>query len=164
MNQDQPLNSDLQQAIDSVTSVESTPVAEPQIPETSTPVASEEVDAPVADSVPEEAAAPAMLDFSAPEPATPVPAEQMPTATEHSFTSSGLSSEMQQIKESALKELTPLLGNMDINPSQKFKIYHDILTILNDRSVIQPAYEAARDIADAKEKAEALLFLVEAIG
>ena len=46
---------------------------------------------------------------------------------------------------------------------QKFKIYQDIIEDLNDTSVLEPAYNAAREISDETERAEALLSIVESI-
>lgn len=113
-------------------------------------------------SVPEEATASAMLDFNAPEPM----AEPKFGAVEDDVFASGrgLTEDMQKVREAALRDLAPLLGEINVNPAQKFRLYHDILTTIGDRSVIEPAYQAAKNISDDKERGKALLFLIEAIG
>ena len=50
-----------------------------------------------------------------------------------------------------------------MDPTQKFNIYRNIFEDLKDYTVIEPAYQAAREIPDEKERAEALLYLVESI-
>ena len=70
---------------------------------------------------------------------------------------------MRQVRESALRDLAPLLAHMSINPSQKFRIYRDMFEDLHDYAVLEPAYRAAKEIADEKERGEALLYLIEAI-
>ena len=70
---------------------------------------------------------------------------------------------MRQIKESALRDLVPVLDHLKINVSQKFNIYKDIFEELRDYSVLKPAYETAKEIPDDTERAEALLYLIESI-
>lgn len=68
-----------------------------------------------------------------------------------------------EVKKAALRDLFPLIGKININKSQKFNIYKDIFEELKDYSVLEPAYQAARELDDETERAEALLYLVEAI-
>ena len=70
---------------------------------------------------------------------------------------------MEQVKKAALRDLVPILGKININTSEKFRIYRDIFEDLKDYTVLEPAYKAAREIPDEKERAEALLYLVESI-
>lgn len=71
--------------------------------------------------------------------------------------------DIQQIKMAALKDLAPILETMNINPSQKFKIYREMFENLHDNAVLEPAYKTAKAMTDKNERGEALLFLVESI-
>ena len=92
---------------------------------------------------------------SAPEP---TPAEAAPNSTP-----SAENLDIHQVKKAALRDLAPLLDRLDMNPSQKFNLYRNIFEDLKDHSVLERAYHAASEIPDEKERAEALLYLVESI-
>ena len=68
-----------------------------------------------------------------------------------------------EVKKAALRDLAPLISKININKSQKFNIYKDIFEELEDYTVLEPAYQAARELEDETERANALLYLVEAI-
>ena len=87
--------------------------------------------------------------MTAPEPVAEAPAE------------SALN--MRQVKEAALRDLTPLINRLNMDASQKFNLYKDIFENMRDYAVLEPAYYATKEIADESERAEALLYLVEAI-
>lgn len=89
----------------------------------------------------------------APEPVTSAPEVKQPSE----------SLNMDQVKKAALRDLVPILGKININTSEKFRIYRDIFEDLKDYTVLEPAYKAAREIPDETERAEALLYLVESI-
>ena len=67
------------------------------------------------------------------------------------------------VKTKALTDLRPLVEKVDLSPEAKFKIYREIITATHDKAAIGPAYEAATAIAVEKDRAEALLFVVEMI-
>ena len=69
----------------------------------------------------------------------------------------------QQIKESALRDLVPILNHVNVDPSQKFKICRDIFEDLHDYSVLDQAYSAASEIQDEEQRADSLLYLIESI-
>lgn len=71
--------------------------------------------------------------------------------------------DLNKVKTMALSDLRPILENVDLPTEKKFKIYKDIIELTEDKACIEPAYNAAKLIADEKEKAEALLYVVEAI-
>ena len=170
------VDNDLQKAIDNITNttnadpVFSDPVAAPSsVPEGDTgelaesvgpfPAPKVEMPAPAAEplapldpiSIPD-------LNVPEPEPETPEPAEvETPTESEaHSLSTT-------EVKRAALRDLLPLLSKIRTNETQKFNIYKDIFEELKDYTVLEPAYQAAREIPDETERAEALLYLVEAI-
>ncbi len=74
-----------------------------------------------------------------------------------------ISADMREVKEAALRDLAPLMSQMQMDPSKKFNLYKNIREELHDDSVIAPAYETAKNIADDNERGEALLYLVESI-
>ena len=186
MNQNQPtqvnqsnqpsVDNDLQKAIDDITNTTSSdpvfsdPVAAPSsIPEGDTG----ELSAPVgpfpepkveiAPPAPEPIAPlDAMSDVpeltmpgatTAPEPA---PTFSMPETPRQSLSTS-------EIKKAALRDLVPLLNKVHMDPSQRFDTYCDIFEDLKDYTVLDPAYQAAREIPDDTARAEALLYLIKSI-
>ena len=68
-----------------------------------------------------------------------------------------------EIKKAALRDLVPLLSKLNMDSTQKFDLYRNIFEDLKDYTVLDPAYQAAREIPDETKRAEALLYLVEAI-
>ena len=68
-----------------------------------------------------------------------------------------------QVKEAALRDLLPIIDKLNLPAGQRFDIYCDAFKELRDYAVLEPAYLAARDIADEKERAEALLYVVNTI-
>ena len=70
---------------------------------------------------------------------------------------------MHPVTEAALRHFGPLLDRLDMSPSQKFNLYRNIFEDLKDYTVLERAYRAASEIPDEKERAEALLYLVESI-
>ena len=134
------------------------PVAEPILPEPAAPEISE---MPI---VPEMPATPEMSVEEAPvEPAEEIPAEVAEEAPIETPEAVKDETDIEQVREAALRDLAPILGNMHINPSQKFRIYRDIYETTKDAKVFEPAYEVAKDITDENERGEALLYLVESI-
>lgn len=67
------------------------------------------------------------------------------------------------IKQSALKELSPLVGHLDQSPEEKFRTTMMMIQASDDQSLIQTAYDAAQQISDEKTKAQALLDIVNEI-
>ena len=122
------------------------PVPEPLAPEPTPELKPESPAEPAPESAPESASEPALEP--APE-STPEPLPQNLSTTE--------------VKKAALRDLIPLLDKIDMDNSEKFKIYRDIFNDLKDYTVLEPAYRAAREITDETERAEALLYLVNSI-
>ena len=110
-----------------------------------------ELTMPAPEPAPAPAPAPAPESTPAPAPVSTPTAEVAPT------------SNAQEIKKAALHDLVPLLEKISMDPAQKFEIYHDIFDELKDYTVLEPAYHVARDIADENKRAEALLYIIEAI-
>lgn len=181
MDQTQTVDNDLQKAIDDITKttsidpVFSDPVAAPSsVPEGDTgemgepngPFPEPVLEAPAintthAPSFEETPPAPVISEIPpAPEPAPMLAPEPAP-APEPELLPQSLSTK--EVKKAALRDLIPLLDKINIDPSQKFKIYRDIFESLKDYTILDPAYRSAREISDEVERAEALLYLIQSI-
>ena len=112
---------------------------------------------PVA-AVTESVAAAAPADLGTP-PAPEVPAAPAMPGTKDVYGDPDLD----RVKSMALSDLRPIIESVDIEPAKKFKIYKEIIDMTEDKACIEPAYNAAKAIEDQKEKAEALLFVVDTI-
>lgn len=115
------------------------------------------------------APAPVMPDPIAVAPATDVPAFTMPSFDTPSTDSSAPasdstgSSELDDIKLNALKELRPLMDKVELPAEEKFDTYLMLIRSTDDKTLIGPAHTAAQGIADEKRKAEALLEIIKEI-
>ena len=67
------------------------------------------------------------------------------------------------IKKDALTDLRPLVEKLDLVPEEKFDIYLMLLRSTDDKTLIAPAYAAARNIADEIRRAQALLDIIKEI-
>jgi len=96
----------------------------------------------------------------APEPAapsfSPSPAPSAPATTD-----SG--SDLLDIKQKALQELSPLVDHLEQSPEEKFKTTMMMIQASDDQSLLPTAYDAAQAITDEKAKAQALLDVVNEI-
>lgn len=72
-------------------------------------------------------------------------------------------SELDLIKKDALSELRPLVDKLNVSPEEKFDTYLLLLRSTDDQSLIGPAHEAARSIADEARRAQALLDIIKEI-
>jgi hypothetical protein len=67
------------------------------------------------------------------------------------------------IKQSALKQLSPLVSHLDQSPEEKFHTTMMMIQAADDQTLIKDAYEAAQNISDEKARAQALLDIVNEI-
>lgn len=70
---------------------------------------------------------------------------------------------LESIKKDALIELRPLVDKLNLAPEEKFDIYLLLLRSTDDKALIEPAHEAARNIADEVRRAQALLDIIKEI-
>ena len=71
--------------------------------------------------------------------------------------------ELITIKQQALQELSPLVGQLEQDPEEKFHTTMRIIQASDNHGLIKEAYEAARQIEDEKVRAQALLDIVNEI-
>ena len=102
---------------------------------------------------------------SGPPPAEPA-AVNPPAASDHPEVTdrgSGNVSELYDIKQQALKQLGPLVQHLDQGPEEKFETLIMMLRASDDPALIQPAYDAAQAIDDDKQRAQALLDVINEV-
>jgi hypothetical protein len=129
------------------------PAADPDPPAQEEPVA--EPSQPEEPKVEEPIHAPEPVEPPAPaEPAFEVPEEQKGT---------GNSSELFDIKQQALHQLSPLVQHLDQSPEEHFETILMMLRASDDPALVKAAFDAAQAIEDDKKKAQALLDVVNEV-
>lgn len=73
------------------------------------------------------------------------------------------SSSLDELKKKALQELRPLIDQLDLSPEERFKTIIMIIQAGDDQTLISKAFEVCEQISDQKEKAQALLDIVNEI-
>jgi len=67
------------------------------------------------------------------------------------------------IKKQALQNLTPLVGQLDQPPEERFKTLMMLIQASDNPNLLKQAYEAAQNIPDQKARAQALIDVVNEI-
>lgn len=75
----------------------------------------------------------------------------------------GLPNGLDQLKKTALEELRPLVGKLNLPPEDKFDTLLLIIRSTDDQSLLEPAHEAAKQIPDENKRAQALLDVIKEI-
>lgn len=75
----------------------------------------------------------------------------------------GADGDLLNIKQSALKQLSPLVDHLDQTPEEKFRTTMMMIQASDDQSLLKDAYDSAQKITDEKTKAQALLDIVNEI-
>jgi hypothetical protein len=70
---------------------------------------------------------------------------------------------LESIKKDALSQLRPLVDKLDLPADEKFDTLLLIIRSTDDKTLVQSAYDAAKNIADESKRAEALLDVVKEI-
>lgn len=97
------------------------------------------------------------------EPAPAVVPEMPASAAPAPSLSAAPSGELDGIKQEALGELRPLVDKLNVSPEEKFDTYLLLLRSTDDKSLVAPAHEAAKDIQDEARRAQALLDIIKEI-
>ena len=123
------------------------------------PAGQANVNSPAPTSIPTAPAAPAMpapAPLTGPEPAAPVmpaPAPNLPV----------VAGSLDELKKTALEELRPLVGKLNLPPEDKFDTLLLIIRSTDDQTLLEPAHEAAKQITDENKRAQALLDVIKEI-
>lgn len=73
------------------------------------------------------------------------------------------SESLESIKRDVIAELRPLVDKLNLPPEEKFDTYLLLIRSTDDTTLIAPAHEAARNIADESRRAQALLDIIKEI-
>ena len=73
------------------------------------------------------------------------------------------SDDLLAIKQQALSQLSPIVNHLDQTPEERFRTTMMMIQASDNQSLIKDAYEAAQQISDEKQKAQALLDIVNEI-
>lgn len=131
-----------QQADDAVSAGVGT-IAPPVMTDVAVPPATEEPSV--------EVAAPAAVEMPVIEPA---PADTL--------VASG-NDDLSSVKSEAINELRPLVDKLNVPAEEKFDTYLLLLRSTDDRSLVEPAHEVAKQITDEARRAQALLDIIKEI-
>ena len=70
---------------------------------------------------------------------------------------------LDDIKIHALQDLRPLVEKLNVSNEEKFDIYLLLLRSSDDNTLVEPAYNSARQIEDETKRANALLDVIKEI-
>jgi len=96
-------------------------------------------------------------------PAAPAITPLTPDPNLMPATAPAAAGELDGIKLEALNELRPLVDKLNVSPEEKFDTYLLLLRSTDDKTLIEPAHEAAKAIADETRRAQALLDIIKEI-
>jgi hypothetical protein len=95
--------------------------------------------------------------------ASPSPGEDSKPVSSRDDLLDNKDSDLLDIKQKALQHLSPLVGHLDQSPEEKFRTLMMMIQASDDQSLLSEAYEAAEKISDEKDRAQALLDVVNEI-
>lgn len=107
--------------------------------------------------------APATDDIAIDNPVAPAEPAPVAEPTTPAAPTPAMDSGLEAIKHDALSELRPLVDKLNLSAEEKFDTYLLLIRSTDDTTLVGPAFEAARSIADETEKAQALLDIVKEI-
>jgi hypothetical protein len=97
----------------------------------------------------------------------PAPSVTPPPASDAADTpapaASGSSDDLLDLKQSALQQLTPLIGHLEQTPEEKFRTTMMMIQAADNKDLLKSAYDAAQAIPDEKARAQALLDVINEI-
>lgn len=85
--------------------------------------------------------------------------DPLPNQNEHQ----GAPSDLVDIKQQALSQLSPLVPHLDQSAEEKFRTTMMMIQATDDQSLLKTAYESAQKIEDDKVRAQALLDVINEI-
>jgi hypothetical protein len=104
----------------------------------------------------------------APDQVTPVAAPTgtpmvIDPAAAPTTTSGNVPSDLIELKQSALQELSPLVGHLEQTPEEKFRTTMMMIQASDDQAMLPAAFQSAKEIKDEKARAQALLDVINEI-
>ena len=73
------------------------------------------------------------------------------------------SDDLLSLKQQALSQLSPLVSRLNQSPEERFKTLLMMIQASDNQALLKSAYEAANQIPDEKQRAQALLDIVNEI-
>ena len=104
--------------------------------------------------------------------ATPEPVKDLPDPVDGTLSETAVdtitesvekmpvSEEMSEMKRNMIKDLIPLMDKVSLDPEKQSGLYKEVIDATHDKDLVAGAYNAAKKISDDKERAEALLYLI----
>ncbi len=74
-----------------------------------------------------------------------------------------VASDLDSLKSSALDDLKPLVGKLNLSPEEKFDTLLLIIRSTDDQTMLAEAHEAAKAITDDTKRAQALLDIIKEV-
>lgn len=71
--------------------------------------------------------------------------------------------DLEGVKMDAINELRPLIDKLDLPPEEKFDTYLLLIRCTDDKELVPPAHEVAKQIGDDSRRAMALLDIIKEI-
>lgn len=99
--------------------------------------------------------------FTPPPPPDAGPADSPPASSDPAPSEGN--DDLANLKQQALQHLSPLVGQLDQNPEEKFRTTMMMIQASDDHSLIKEAFESAKQITDDKARAQALLDVINEI-
>jgi hypothetical protein len=137
------------------------PQGSPFVPPAGAPDPGADTSAPVAPGI-VSPSTPDATTQGAPEP-TASPDPQTETTPALPATGTVSNDDLLQIKQDALQQLSPLVGHLDQSPEEKFRTTMMMIQASDDHTLLQSAYDTAKQITDEKVRAQALLDVINEI-
>ena len=79
------------------------------------------------------------------------------------ISSSGTMKDLGALKQEALHELSPLIGQLDLSPDEKYATAKMVYEETNDQALLTAVYDAAKELPEDKAKAEAIYDVIKKI-
>ena len=89
--------------------------------------------------------------------------ETTPTVDQVIIPAPAATDDLLNIKQEALQALTPLVGQLDQTPEEQFRTTMMMIQASDNHELVRVAYEAAKKISSEKDRAQALLDIVNEI-
>jgi hypothetical protein len=93
----------------------------------------------------------------------PTPDAELSTTPNITINESGTMHDLSALKLEALHELSPLIGQLDQTPEEKYATANMVYEETNDQALLSAVYDAAKNLPDDKAKAEAIYDVVKKI-
>lgn len=97
------------------------------------------------------------------EPETTITSPSITTAAGPPTPQPVIPGDLADLKKAAIEELRPLAAKLDLPPEEKFDTLLLIIRSTDDKTLLEPAHQAAKLITDESRRAQALLDIIKEI-